>query len=316
MLPPNYSTAVLACYHQKLAANDLSIDIRQLSPASLKAACLEECRERYDRKDERILKGFFGQGSDQEACLLAIDDLDINKFRPLVYFIKGKTKNPDDKVVELVAWLIDFKHRPYDPRKTYAITTDYPQSLPSEMAIEVAPASVGSREDDPLSVPSGAIEESPKTMSSGAAIDDRKNEANARTNRNKAVLTLAIGVVVALIIYLTWSNKVVLPDGPQACMYWTGDHYQAIPCDQRPTNALTVPLDSTKLVYFRKITRPDTITENALGSIWCVKFHGAYECYTSPGYHPIDTSLKLRLLTDYILIKHIHPNQGTEKTSQ
>jgi hypothetical protein len=313
MLPQIYSKAVLAYYHQKLAVNDLSIGIRQLSPASLKAACLEECRERYDRKDERILKRFFGDASDQTACLLAIADLEIDKFRPLVYFIKGKTKNPDDKVVELVAWLIGFKDRPYDHRKKYTITTDDPQGLPSKMAIEVVPAAVGKREAVQLPVPPGAIEETPKTMPL-AAIYNSKSQANARTNRNKTVFTVAIGVVVALIIYLAWPKKVTLPGGPQGCMYWTGDHYKAIPCDQRTTNALTVSLDSARLVYFRKITRPDTITENALGSIWYAKFQGKYECYTAPGAHPIDASVPLKLLTDYVLLRHIHPQPASVTT--
>ncbi len=92
-------------------------------------------------------------------------------------------------------------------------------------------------------------------------------------------------------------------------MYWAGDHYQQISCSQKQGGTLVIPLDSERLVHFKKITRPDTITENALGSIWYVKFHGAYECYTFPGYHPIDTSLKLRPLTDFVLIKHLHPNQ-------
>lgn len=314
MLPQIYSKAVLAYYHQKLAADELSLNIRQLSPASFKEACLEVRRQRFSRKDELPLKAFFGEGSDQEACLQAIDDLDIDKFRPLINFIREKTKRPDDKVVELVAWLIDFADRPYDLRKPYALTTGDPQSLPSEMAIEVIPAAVGNREDGPLPVSGGAIEEGPKAMSSGAAIDDTKNQANARTNRKKAIFAVAIGVVVALIIYLVWPKKVILTGGAQACMYWTGDHYQAIPCDQRPTNALTVPLDSARLVYFRKITRPDTITENALGSIWYAKFQGKYECYTAPGTHPIDASVSLKLLTDFVLLKHIHPQPASGTT--
>jgi hypothetical protein len=313
MLPLDYSKAVLAYYQQKLAVGELSLHIKQLSSASFKEACLEVRRAGFSRKDELPLKAFFGVGTDLDACLQAIGDLDNDKFKPLVNFIKGKTKKPDDKVVELVAWLIDFKDRPYDQRKTYAITMDDPPGLPSETTIETAPAAVG-KKDNPLLVSPGAIEVDPKTVSSGATIDNTKNQVNARTNRNKSIFAVAIGAVVALTVYVIWSIKVILPGGPHACMYWTGDHYQAIPCDQRPTNALTVPLDSAKLVYFRKITRPDTITENALGSIWYAKFQGKYECYTAPGVHPVDASVPLKLLTDYVLLRHIHP-QPTSGTT-
>jgi hypothetical protein len=299
--------AVLACYHQKLAANKLSIGLRQLSPASLKAACLEECRERYDRKDAWILKGFFKQGSDQQACLLAIDELGINKFKPLAYFIKGKTKNPDDKVVELVAWLIDFKDRPYDPRKTYPVVPQAPEDLRIDKAIDLSPAAPAGNENGPRTISQGPIKDSRESISS---------EGIKRKKRKRIILTITISIALGMVVFWTWPRKPTPPGiNGQACMYWTGDHYQAIPCDQRPTNALTVPLDSTKLAHFRKITRPDTITENALGSIWYTKFQGKYECYTAPGTHPIDTSIPLKLLTDYVLLRHIHPQPTSGTTS-
>ncbi len=89
-------------------------------------------------------------------------------------------------------------------------------------------------------------------------------------------------------------------------MFWDEDHYQPISCKQHG-DTLVVALDSNKLVHFRKITQPDTITTNAIGTIWYVKYRKGYEFYTADGYHPIDPQLRLRPITEYIIRNHIHP---------
>jgi hypothetical protein len=302
MLPPNYSKAVLACYHQKLADNDLSVDIRQLSPGSLQSACLEVCRERYDRKDERILKGFFGKGSDQAACLLAIDDMEIDKFRPLVYFMKGRTKNPDDKVVELVAWLIDFKDRPYDIRKDYPVALHGPRG--PYIDIDVSTRASAGNENGPQTVLPGPIKDGQSILPEGIQ----------RKKRRRFILTITISIAFGMSVFLAWPRKPRPPEiNGQACMFWADDHFQPVSCGQKIDNVQVIALDSEKVNHFYKITRPDTITENALGSVWYVKFNGNYEYYTSAGFHPIDQRLRLRPLTDYMIRKHIHPDQDIEQ---
>lgn len=307
MLPPIYSKAVLAYYRQKLAADELSLYIRQLSAGSFKEACLEVRKERFNRRDELPLKAFFGEGSDQDACLLAINGLDTDKFKPLINFIKGKTKKPDDKVVELVAWLIDFKDRPYDPRKNYSIALHPPQDPLIDKDLDVSPTGPAENENGPQPISPEPIKDSPQKNSPGAPIERKK--------RKRIILAITISIAFGMVVIWTWPRKPTPAriDGTQSCMFWADDRYQPISCNQKVDNVQVIALDSVKLYHFKKITRPDTITENALGSIWYVRFHGVYECYTSPGYHPLDTNLQLRLLTDYVLIKHIHPTEGEAK---
>lgn len=294
MLPPEYTKAVLAEYRQKTVANTLPIDMRQLSPAGFKAACLEVCRERYSRKDEFILKAFFGEGSEQENCLRAIARRDIDKFRPLVNFFKGKTTKPDGKIVELAAWLIDFNPRPYDPRIKYVIDQDTtpvsPQDSPANITIEIP------------QIQSGKIDDAPRSTSSEVEEKGKK--------RKKIILVITITVAVAMTIYWMRPNKPPAPVyiGHQACMFWDEDHYQIIPCQQHG-DTMVVALDSNKLVHFRKITQPDTITTNAIGTIWYVRYRKEYEFYTADGFHPIDPTLRLRPITEYIIRNHIHSKQ-------
>jgi len=276
MLPPVYTNAVLADYHKKSEKNDLPVDMKQLSPASLKAACLEVCRGRYGTRDDKaLLRAFFDGAADQKACLQAIEDHDINKFKPLVNLLKGKTRKPDSKIVELAAWLIDFEDRPYDPRKDYSI--------------------------DP---------EQKHTDKENRAIQPMAQAGEKKRKRRRIIFVITITIALGMTVYWTRPYKSHAPIiiGHQACMFWNEDHYQPISCQPHEDTTVT-PLDSDKLVHFRKITRPDTITTRSIGSVWYVRYRKDYEFYTSDGNHPIDPQLRLRPITDYIIRNHIHPEQ-------
>jgi hypothetical protein len=289
MFSIDYQSFVLAEYMKKKSVGDLSHRIRDLTPAKLKEECEVVCKDRYDSKDAQALEAFFKYVGDKEACLQAIGKCDIDKFRPLINFLKGSTTKPDPKIVELLAWMIDFKPRPLESAKK---------------------AHIGH--------PDVPITKWDKT----AKVEDEKPKRTGSVKRffalkaRKVMMAGVILLIAALVLYWVWPGKADVPKRLQGCMYWTGDHYQPISCGQMRGDTLVVPLDPEKMAHFKKITRADTITENALGSIWYAKYNGVYECYTSPGYHPIDTSLQLRLLTDYVLIKHIHPNQEPGKSSE
>ncbi len=96
-------------------------------------------------------------------------------------------------------------------------------------------------------------------------------------------------------------------------MFWAGDHYQQTSCSQHFTDTLIIALDSEKLMHFRKITQPDTITEKSKGLVWYVRYNGSLEFYTSGGFHPIDPRLRLKPITEYMIRKYIHPDQAVQQ---
>jgi len=307
MIFGDYQEMVLKEYERKKAAGDLSRRLVRLTPAKIKEECEVVCDKSYNRKDEKTLEEFFGRGgADKAAWLKAIKASDPDDFRPLINFVKRKTRRPDEKVVELLAWLIDFDLRPHDPERIYLIiAADDPGVRKDELG-------VGSDEKKEGAISwtvsgQGGKSDSPGTTDKPASI----------SGRGKIAIPVLLIAVAIAVIYWAWPNSSSIAlTGHEACMYWTGDHYDQIPCIQKVGYSFVVPLDSEKLLHFKKITRPDTITENALGSVWYAKLNGAYECYTAPGRHPIDTNLELRLLTDYVLIRHIHGDHGAEKTSK
>lgn len=281
LLPPAYISAVLNDYKKKLSDGKLHSDLAVGSPARLRDACVRECRRLLlGKDDEKLLREFFEHTGDLGELQNVVRHFDIDKFRPLSKFIRGETISPDDKVVELLAWLIDFKDRPYDYKKKYP-EKDNGDSIDDENLGNIVPG------DQPTG---------PTTI-----------EVEAEIKKTNGPYKLIISIVItfaAAWILLYWLQKSKAA-GHEACMYWAGDHYEPVSCQKHMENTIVIGLDSEKLVHFRKITRNDTITGLSIGSIWYANYKGEIECYTSPGFHPIDISLRLKPITLYILKKYI-----------
>ena len=122
---------------------------------------------------------------------------------------------------------------------------------------------------------------------------------------------MAVILAVGVFIYTENSRKgsrnlkgSTLNNG-DGCMYWAGDHYQQIPCNQKMGETLVIALDTEKLNSFKKITRQDTITQTDIGRIWYIKLNNKVEFFTASGNYPLDPTLRLKPVTDYIISKYI-----------
>jgi hypothetical protein len=293
MLFVDYQILVLQEYERKKAASDLSHRMSRLTPAKFKEECEVVCNQRYDRKDEKTLEEFFGTGGDKMAILQAIKRCDTDRFRPLVNFLRGKTRFPDEKNIELLAWLIDFRPRPH----------------------VIGGKNSGIEPD--ISEKAGLTEEVVQIGKKEMPAPGTTAKTIAGFGKGKIIVAGMILAGAIAGVYWAWSrSSTAAMTGPQACMFWAGDHYKQIPCSQKLGDTPVVALDPEKLNFFKKITRPDTITDNSIGRLWYVRFNGNYEYYTSGGFHPIDPRLQLRPLTDYIYKKHTHPSDDTAQGSK
>ncbi|WP_133177601.1 hypothetical protein [Chitinophaga parva] len=106
-------------------------------------------------------------------------------------------------------------------------------------------------------------------------------------------------------VYLAFKFKWGMP--PEGCMYWAGDHYERISCNEKKANTLIIAYDAEHLAHFRKITTPDTITYKAVGRVWYIKLNGNLEYFTADGYHPVEIHRKLHPITEYIIRTYLHP---------
>lgn len=301
----DYTKLILQDYETKRAANALSIALVHPSPAKLKDECEAVCNNRYERKkDEIALHGFFGIGYDRAAVLKEIGRCDIDKFKPLVNFLRKGTVSTDQKNIELLAWLINFKERPFEYGKKYPdrldISNDPIENLTENIIHEQTISSdqpPGAKEEPQLVIPMQRVLGKPRF--------------NFKMLATFIIVTM-LGVT-GIVIYQKENRELSNIMGTTlnirgACMYWAGDHYQQIPCNQKVYGALVIALDSEKLIHFKKITRPDTITKENMDSVWYTKFKGRIEFYTADGYHPRELNLRLKPVTPYIFNKYIHPD--------
>ena len=87
------------------------------------------------------------------------------------------------------------------------------------------------------------------------------------------------------------------------CMYWNGEIYVEVFCGEKIEGAEVLGLnEEAKLM--RKITRPDTLTEeNSLGKVWYDKSNNHVKFFTHYGKHP-ENGKTLKEVTSHILEKY------------
>jgi len=281
----DYWKAILKKFEQKKAANELSLRLLDLSPANLRDECVAVCKTRFERNDERTLEAFFfGKKEDVAGYIKAIEKIDIDKFRPVINFIKGNVSNPAHHTVELVAWLIDFRPRPFNDSDIYPEpeTIKPPISKPADKPV-----------DDPVYIPPP-----PVILAS---------ETNTRTGFNwkklvKPAIILCVLIIGAYFISKNIGQKANIQEG---CMYWNSDHYEQISCNKKMGDAMIIALDTVKLKYFRKIMKEDTITYNSIGKLWYIKINNKPEYFTARGKHPLYPALILKPITAHIIDTYI-----------
>jgi len=276
----DYKRSVLAGYEKQKASGTLSLNLTHITPANLKSECTALCEAGIGKKDEKLLRSFFGQKEDATAYRQAIRNCEADRFRPLANFLKQKTADTDEKNIELLAWLIGFEPRPYQAGQVYTAT--------HKTAIETAA-------DVPQANPLNNI-----PMSKGK-----------RKIIIPAVVLLLTGAAIYLALHkqspATLSTR-LSPGGKEECMYWTGERYQPVSCSQKLGDTAVIALDSFKVAHFKKIMQPDTLTGYSVKKVWYAKINGGIEFYTAPGFHPLHSEKRLLPLTVYILNKYVRHN--------
>jgi hypothetical protein len=299
----DYQKLVFQDYQKKKADNALSPRLIYPTPAQIKEECIAVCSDRYSKKDEACLIGFFGRREDQAAYMQAIEKHETDKFKPLVNYLRSKVGMTELKNIELLAWLINFEPRPFEYGKRYIVEQEDEKVLVAgeqeeNNGIEVSPEfNIAEPEDEEVGM---QIEEQDENNGTGIP-------SKIITTSKLNFRILAAGILILLIISVGAGIYLFLrPNGPQGCMYWADDHYEAVSCNQKFRDKVVLALDTAKLYHFKRITEPDTITWKSKGSVWYVKVGEGIEFYTSDGFHPVQVEKRLRPVTDYIIYKYVY----------
>ncbi len=311
---PDYIKLVVAAYHKKKVNNELSPLLTHSTPANIRRECLNVYQERYQKKDELMLRAFFGPAEQGRQFLQSIRNFETDRFRPLDKYLKGLTDKTDDRNLELLAWLIDFQHRPYSFDKNVLLSDEELSiiNIEGKKGTESQEGQNGLLEDEeiPATLPEKEMEKIPDQNDEELKDPENiffKNDPKKKISK-RAVIVFLILVIGTGGIYALWQqkqDKQVVGNPNSGCMSWDGDHYVEVPCNTKLQGRLILPMDPETMSHFRKITRQDTITERAIGKIYYIKNNNSIECYTQGGNYPEDFKRTLKLLSRHIFDKYL-----------
>lgn len=313
---PDYGKLVFRTYQSLRSTPEFSPALKQATPASIRKECLTVYKERPDKKDEAALRSFFGPAGENKSFLSSIENFPTDGFKAFSNYLKGKAMKTDDKNVELLAWLIDFPHRPYRYGMDVILSEEEKSLLNSEegfsenvekahkeeqndKAEEIKSQTCGD-EQEVLPITTNDIPVLAHPISLGNNIWSGKKPL--RINRQWLIFGVSlVFVTLSLGFYLLY-------DKGAECMYWTGDHYEKIDCNADIKDKHL--LNEEKWKNFRKITHPDTITAWSVGKLYYLKTNNVMEYFTADGKHPVYTNRTLKVLTQYMFEKHILKNSS------
>lgn len=290
----DYQQKVLQDYQQKKNKKLLS-QFDHITPALLKREFVNILKERKEfDKDLLTLRAFFGADERQRGYEKIIEDFPTPGFRALSNFFRAH-KKPDRINTELIAWLIDFQPRPYQSLSGYEISSSLAESNGVDDDIVVK------QEAPEVAVKTVPKEPNDEQESTVKTVVDKKAELVIISKKYYKTLGAFLCVLLVLIAFYIYSSK------NQQCMYWTGDHYESIACDQK-ASAAVVALDTFRVSYLKKIGKRDTITASSIGKVYYSKVKiDSVDFYTSGGDHPTNSTKRLLPMTQYILDKYV-PN--------
>lgn len=255
------------------------------SPAQMRNLCGIIYDRGLTRADDSIFRLFF-EVKEGEELKKAINRCNIDRFKPIISFLKG-TKDPNDKVrIELAAIIVNFENRPY---RLFSKT---------EECCVIHEEDVDNKPSEQTKVP---ITEGKDTSEEPPQLGIEKSRG---TNKWKAIFLIAIATVSGFAL-----SKTVFKE--KECMQWQNDHFERVDCETATpsfSSAIqTVPLNE-KLIDFRKVEVHDTTTffVNGKPIYWYSKVNNQPEFFNSVGngIHP-ETGKALKPVSDYIIKKYV-----------
>lgn len=279
----DYIKGVKAKY-EEAKTGEYSSFLMNPSPAELKILCLILFDNGISKQDQEILDMFFDLNEDSSKRK-QMECFEVDKFKPIGNFLKGKTETTRVVNLDLIALLVDFHPRPYRKFLTakgkLKLTADY-------------------------SIVESAVKEKRKDVEikkSGSVFGDFISSSISKK--------MALGVL-ALSAFGSLSYGIKSNFFPNTnCMVWIENHYEAVEYDKVKSSSKVIHFNQDVLDNFKKITVCDTTTffkngDAEIPVVWYGKSRDKkqYEYFNQPGLHP-ETGKTLKPISRYIIKKYI-----------
>jgi hypothetical protein len=328
----DYTEQILKTFEEKRDANQLSQLLMHPTTANLRQEFLNVYRERVnkgEREEENTLRSFFGIPPAGKTFAYLIEKEYADRFRPIQSLIRRGIKNPSKVNVELVAWLIDFKPRPFlyakkifesgvERIETVEVIPDESTAKPDISIQETGETMDGNKTESTQTaemdqhsvVIPGPPSQTPVLITQASNPESGTEKTGHPINRLKKYTILLLIIVILLggtyiIQKQISSNKLPYSSMATGCMYWADDQFEIADCNEKKRGRMLFPLDQERMKNFKRITREDTITERSINVVYYISVNNIKEYYTMGGHHPVITTRNLRPLSRYIYIKYL-----------
>jgi len=309
---PDYIKLVIETYKSKRAKNELSNLLVHPTYSKIKKECLAVYKKRYEKKDEKALSSFFGPEENGKSFLQLMKAAHADKFKPLNNYLGGKTEKTDDKNIELLAWLIDFQHRPYVFDRNVLLSEEELSFLDqfannaekTGQDLAVDGEGLKKRTEEPGNdLKNEPDEQTGEAFKEPSVLKSDVTKSNSSKKKPERILIIILILVICTAgIYAVWKEK----QGNAVCGYWAGDRYKEVPCNEDPQGRIILTMNREKIQRFRKITRKDTITQWSIGKVYYVKNSDTLDCYTEGGKYPENINRSLKVLSRHMFDKYLN----------
>lgn len=294
----SYQKEVLEKYKRN-KGGELSTYLLNPTSRLIKQACILLLDKRTSTDDNNILNCFF-QFRDEESRIREVKSFDNDRFKPIVYFLKGKTSTTSDENIELISWLIDFKPRPLRQYlKSDNLISEIDDSKP-----EIIHKSGGL---DKLNVDN---------------LERKKEEEKKRRRRIITIsISVAFGMTMLVLGIQNWPLNILKNNSKGVeCMTWADSLYIPISCDTGPFSKFGTKVEPLRPIDLQNMKKVEVyagypfFTDTDKPRVWYYKNdNNEHEYFTAPGLHPVNEET-LRKITPYIIQTYV-PMHSNKKES-
>lgn len=261
--------------------------IQKTTVVSLRKYCLYLFDEGLNNADEQNFRLFFQIKKDDDLRT-GIQKFDADKFRPIKNFIDGKTENPSQVNIELIAILLDFNPRPFSKFSKSNLSENATIQKEEELKSFVETKNeVVARNDTEIAI---------------------KNESATYLSKNNLIRKVGIGSLVVLSFFGVKNTFFK----EKECMQWQEDHYVRVECKSQKLgfsnySEAVIPYDEIEFQR-KKITVCDTTTfvRNEKPIIWYSKKNNVVDFFNMNGENP-ENGADLRKVTTHIIKTYVKP---------
>jgi len=320
MSEAEYKELVLAEYDRLIAAEKLPIELRAPKRKTIKAEVVKflEQNATLSSGDEFILRSFVGEKTDVAAYHKAYKLVSADTFRQVVTLLAKRELNPGMKYINLLALLIGFPSRPYNPHMRPAVKLQETEVI-SDPLVKVEPPVMPPGPPEMTAPPTETVPIEGIVQADGTkplegtvpteeTVPSDQTINSSRTAKNKRYQLLWFFVPV-FVISLGWYAKSKRLfhhySGHERFMVWVDDHYEPIDSNDFWTTAPHYPIKHELVDHFQLINRPDTLTYQSVKKVWYSNYKGRVQFYTDSGPNPLDTNYRVLPMTTGILEKYV-----------